>query len=89
MIGFNGTVLTKPPLPLFDGESGLLDDLCRCGGVHVEALTNAQGGIAAQVQDGDVVLPPHRQSAHQHPVELQDTPGAVCTASGKIGAWPP
>lgn len=42
----------------FDGESGSLDGLCRCGGVHAEAFVDAQSGIAAQVQNGDVVLPP-------------------------------
>lgn len=60
-----------------DGEDAFSEGLGRCGGVHTEALMDAQGSVTAQVH---VVLPPRRQGAHQHSVEFRGAPGAVYAA---------
>ena len=61
----------------FYGEGAFTQRTLRRGGVHAEALMDAQTGIASQIQGEDVVLPLLRHGAADQLAELRVRPCAI------------
>lgn len=74
--GVQGHRPDQAALPL-DGDRLLPDGPAGGSGVDAEALMDAEGSIAPQVEEGDDVLTARLQRVCQHTVKLRRAPGAV------------